>query len=203
MNIGIEIELPLVDRNGTAASYESVRNLFRLLMERYNFEPYFDTFTTELIGVRKRQERGWIDVGTDYGFCTLEVAFPPEDSFFSVQAAWNRFMDDTLLPALRVQELSVLGYGCQPKTETLRANYVAAKGHYKLWDKLVDRYPSHFSFDSWPGFASLQFNIDVSPEAIVQASNALIRLSPILWAWSMNSSVYASQVLSEIGRAHV
>lgn len=29
MNIGIEIELPVVDREGNAASYESVRNLFK------------------------------------------------------------------------------------------------------------------------------------------------------------------------------
>lgn len=82
MKIGIELELPVVDRNGEAASYESVRNLFKRLIEQYSFEPYFDTFTTELIGVKKQQGMGWIDVGTDYGFCTLEVAFPPEDGFF-------------------------------------------------------------------------------------------------------------------------
>ncbi|GBL11246.1 hypothetical protein MSj_02748 [Microcystis aeruginosa Sj] len=196
MNIGIEIELPVVDREGNAASYESVRNLFKKLAERHDFEPYFDSFTTQLIGVRKRQETGWIDVGTDYGFCTLEVAFPPEDGFFSVQTAWNRFMDGVLLPVLAEEELHILGYGCQPKTETPRAKYVAAKGHYRLWDKIVDQHPIHFSFENWPGFASLQFNLDVSPESIVLASNSLIKLSPVIWAWGANSSVSGSKVLS-------
>lgn len=101
-----------------------------------------------------------------------------------------------LLPVLTAEGLYILGYGCQPKTETLRSNYVAAKGHYKLWDKIADRCQSHFAFDSWPGFASFQFNIDVLPESIVQASNALIKLSPLIWAWGANSSVCGSKVLS-------
>lgn len=194
MKIGIESELPVVDQHGVAASYPAVQAVFRHLVERGGFEPYFDTLSGALLGAKRPQDGGTLDVGTDYGVCTLEVAFPPREGFGSAQAAWNECFDSVLLPALASQKLSVLGYGCQPKTETLGRAHIADKGHYKLWTILAERYPSHYAADAWPGFAALQFNVDVPPSQIVTSCNTLIKLSPLICAWGANSSVFGGRV---------
>ncbi|HKR48526.1 MAG TPA: glutamate-cysteine ligase family protein [Pseudonocardiaceae bacterium] len=194
MKIGIESELPVVDRQGVAASYPAVQAVFRHLVEQDNFEPYFDTLSGALLGAKRPQDGGTLDVGTDYGVCTLEVAFPPREGFASAQAAWNECLDSVLLPALASQRLSVLGYGCQPKTETLGRAYIAGKDHYELFATLVERYPSHYAFDAWPGFAALQFNVDVPLSQIVTSCNTLIKLSPLIWAWGANSSVFGGRI---------
>jgi gamma-glutamylcysteine synthetase len=191
--IGIESELPVVTRSGEAASRQKVGALFEWLVDHHRFEPYHDGHTGALVGVRRAEGAGWLDVGTDYGYCTLEVAFPPEESFSNAEVAWEGFLDDVLVPALEAQELSVLGYGCQPKTKAAGRAFVADKGHYEVWTDHMERHPSH-AIDGWPSFASLQFNLDVPPAELIPATNAFIKLSPLICAWSANSPVFGGRV---------
>lgn len=192
--IGIESELPVVDQHGEAAGRDAVVAVFDWLVSRHQFVAYRDGTTGAVVGVRTAQGEHGLDVGTDYGFCTLEVAFPPEDSLQAAEVAWNGFLDDVLLPALASQGLSILGYGCQPKTAAAGRAYIAPKGHYGLWATLVERYPSNFATDAWPSFASLQFNLDVPLSKIVRATNTFIKLSPMICAWSANSPIFGGQV---------
>jgi gamma-glutamylcysteine synthetase len=194
MKIGMESELPVVDHRGVAANYPAVQAVFRRLIERDGFEPYFDALNGELLGARKSQDTGTLDVGTDYGVCTLEVAFPPQEGFQNARSAWSDFLDSVLLPALASQQLSALGHGCQPKTATLGRAYIAGKAHYRLWDTLVQRYPSHYASDAWPGFAALQFNVDVPLSKLVTSCNTLIKMSPLICAWSANSAVFGGHI---------
>lgn len=194
MKIGIESELPVVDQQGVAASYPAVQAVFHRLVERDGFEPYFDALSGELLGARRRQDTGTLDVGTDYGVCTLEVAFPPQEGFEWARSAWNDSLDSILLPALTSQQLSILGHGCQPKTETLGRAYLAGKAHYQLWAALVQRHPSHYATDAWPGFAALQFNVDVPLSQLITSCNTLIKMSPLICAWSANSSVFGGRI---------
>lgn len=194
MKIGIESELPVVDHQGTAASYPAVQAVFRHLIERDGFEPYVDALSEELVGVRKKQGTGTLDVGTDYGVCTLEVAFPPQEGFENTRSAWNDCLDSVLLPALATRRLSVLGHGCQPKTETLGRPYIAGKAHYQLWDALLQKYPIPYAADAWPGFAALQFNVDVELPQLIASSNMLITMSPLICAWSAHSAVFGGRV---------
>ena len=191
--IGIESELPVVTRDGEAASREAVGALFQWLVDHYHFEPYHDGHTGTLIGVRREEGAGRLDVGTDYGYCTLEVAFPPEESFSDAEVAWNGILDEVLVPALESQGLSVLGYGCQPKTNGAGRAFVADKGHYQVWTDHMERHPSH-AVDAWPSLASLQFNLDVPLAELIPATNAFIKLSPLICAWSANSPVFGGRV---------
>lgn len=194
MRIGIESELPVVDQQGVAACYPTVQAVFRRLVEEDGFEPYFDVLSGEIVGARKPQDTGTLEVGTDYGGCTLEISFPPREGFKSVRSAWNDCLDSLLLPALASQELSALGHGCQPKTETLGRAFIAGKAHYQLWATLAERHPSHYAADAWPGFAALQFNVDVPLSKLVSSCNTLIKLSPLICAWSANSAVFGGQI---------
>lgn len=192
--IGIESEFPVVDNDGEVTTREAVEAVFRWLIERHGFEPYHDGMTGCLVGARKLQGESRLDVGTDYGFCTLEVAFPPEESFDSAELAWNGFLDEVLLPALASQGLSVLGYGCQPKSLAAGRPYIADKGHYQLVFYNLNRYPSPEVVDGFPSYASLQFNLDVALPKVVLATNTFIKLSPLICAWSANSPVFGGHI---------
>ncbi|MBZ4321105.1 glutamate-cysteine ligase family protein [Streptomyces huiliensis] len=194
MKIGIESELPVVDRNGFAAGHEAVRSVFRRLAARDGFRPYADTPGGEPVGVRAALPGGTLDIGTDYGFCTIEVALPPEEDFARAKAAWHACLDDVLLPALAAEGLSALAHGCQPRTETLGAPWLAAKAHYRLWLDRAERYPGHYAADAWPGFAAVQFNVDVPLDAAVTACDTLIKLTPLVFAWGSNDAVFGGAV---------
>lgn len=211
MKIGIESELPVVDRSGAAAGRGAVEALFRRIAAREGFAAYHDATTGALIGARSvpggtepggsvpggaARDQGVVtDIGTDYGVCTVELALPPREGFVSAKAEWHRALDSLLLPALAAEGLSALAHGCQPVTETLGAPYVADKGHYRLWLARAERYPGHYACDAWPGLAALQFNIDVPLPHLVTVCNTLVRMTPLIFAWGANSAVFGGRVL--------
>ena len=131
--IGIESELPVVDCHGEAAGREAMAAVFGALVADHGFEPYHDGHTGVLAGVRRHHGTGRLDVGTDFGFCTLEIAFPPEPGLVAAEAAWDELYEQVLRPTLTGEGLSVLGYGCQPKTPASGRAIVAREGHYELW----------------------------------------------------------------------
>lgn len=172
----------------------AMQRVFERLRDLDGFEPYHDTYTGALVGVGDRRDGGRLDVGTDYGFCTLEVALPPETGFEHARSAWNRCLDELVLPALASEGLTALGYGCQPRTETVGRAYVAAKGHYKLWADLVERCPVAYAADAWPGFAAIQFNVDVAVADLVPVADTLVKLAPLIVAMSANDAVFGGRV---------
>ncbi len=194
MKIGIESELPVVDRRGHAAGREAVQGVFRRLAGRDGFSPYADAASGALLGVRSPRAGGTLDIGTDYGVCTIEMALPPEEDYARAKAVWNDCLDSLLLPELAAEGLSALAHGCQPKTETLGGPYLADKGHYRLWLERAEQYPGHYAADAWPGFAAVQFNVDVPVDEVVTACNTLIKLTPLIFAWGANDAVFGGVV---------
>lgn len=194
MKIGIESELPVVDRLGEAAGREAVQSLFRRLAGRADFTAYHDAGSGALVGATSVRSNGTLMVGNDYGICTVEMALPPEEGFASAKAAWNQALDSLVLPALAAEDLSALAHGCQPRTETLGGPFLADKGHYRLWLAQAERYPGHYAADAWPGFAAVQFNIDVPLPQVVTFCNTLIKMTPLIYAWGANSAVFGSRV---------
>ncbi|MFF3274479.1 glutamate-cysteine ligase family protein [Streptomyces chrestomyceticus] len=194
MKIGIESELPVVDRRGAAAGRPAVRAVFERLAARPDFDPYHDATTGTLVGARSVRDHGTLDVGNDYGVCTVEAALPPEEGFAAAKAAWHRTLDDVVFPALAAEGLSALAHGCQPLTETLGGPYLADKAHYNLWLAQAERYPGHYASDAWPGFAAVQFNVDVPLPRVIDACNTLVRMTPLIFAWGANSAVFGGRV---------
>ncbi|WP_327297143.1 glutamate-cysteine ligase family protein [Streptomyces sp. NBC_01197] len=194
VRIGIESELPTVDAQGMAADERSVQALFGRLARQEGFSTYSDATSGTVVGVRSRRGSGTLDVGNDYGFCTVEMALPPEEGFAAAKSAWHHTLDSLLLPALGAEALSVLAHGCQPRTETLGRAYLADKGHYQFWLAQAERFPGHYASDAWPGFAAVQFNIDVPLSDVIPVCNTLISMTPLLCAWGANSAVFGERV---------
>lgn len=194
MKIGIESELPTVDTRGMAADERSTQAFFGRLARQEGFSTYSDATSGTVVGVKSRRGNGMLDVGNDYGFCTVEMALPPEEGFAAAKAAWHGTLDSLLLPALSAQGLSVLAHGCQPRTETLGREFLADKGHYQFWLAQAERFPGHYASDAWPGFAAVQFNIDVPLPDVMTVCNTLIAMTPLLCAWGANSAVFAERV---------
>ncbi|NBE53291.1 glutamate-cysteine ligase family protein [Streptomyces boluensis] len=194
MKIGIESELPTVDARGMAADERSVQALFRRLAGQEGFSTYCDATSGTVVGVKSRRSSGTLDVGNDYGFCTVEMALPPEEGFANAKAAWHDTLDSLLLPAMGAEGLSALAHGCQPRTETLGRAYLADKGHYQFWLAQAERVPGLYASDAWPGFAAVQFNIDVPLPDVITVCNTLINMTPLLCAWGANSAVFAERV---------
>nr|WP_206323955.1 glutamate-cysteine ligase family protein [Streptomyces sp. HNM0574] len=186
--------MPVVDHSGTAADSPPVHAFFQRLAGHEGFDTYRDGTTGTVVGVRAKRGDGTLDIGNDYGICTVEMALPPEDGFARSRAAWNGTLDSLLLPALRAEGLSALAHGCQPRTETLGRPYLADKGHYTFWLAQAERRPGHYAPDAWPGFAAVQFNIDVPLADVVPACNTLIAMTPLLCAWGANSAVFGGRV---------
>ncbi|MBI4066654.1 hypothetical protein HY411_02970, partial [Candidatus Gottesmanbacteria bacterium] len=86
--IGLECEFPLVKQNGEAAGYDTVRGMFRHLA-RGGYALHKDEGTGEVIAAQKENGFGkgrfgyqGDTIGTDVGYCTVEMSLTPEENLY-------------------------------------------------------------------------------------------------------------------------
>ena len=196
--IGLELELPVVTRDGEAVSYHTIKTMFSWL-EKKGWETTVDGGTGEVVEARKsitpsrgRFGYGKDIIGTDLGYCTLELAMCPENDLNALDLHWNA-MKKIMLEYLSPIGCHLLGYGIQPITQP-SSKLVANKGRYKFFEQeSLNRFIDQKYGQDVSAFAisaSNQCHIDIYKEEAIEAVNTMNGLAPLLSAVTANASVW-------------
>lgn len=204
--IGLEVEFPLVEFTGRAVKYDIVRGMFKFLKTK-GFELYKDAETSEVIYAKKKdqsnisRESFHSIIGTDTGYCTIEIALQPEDSLFIVEKQFNSIIH-LLSDYFRDNNCKILGYGIQPVTPptqelmTNSARYIMAQ-HIMAQRKSMNRFIDQRNgadLHLWTITASNQCHIDISEDEAIRAVNILNGLSGLQIALTANSPVWLGSI---------
>lgn len=200
--IGLECEFPLVDTTGNAIRYYVLVGLFKNL-ESHGFELHEDQTTGEIIyGTKFLEANGEespfnkIVIGTDAGYCTLEVAFKPESTLFAIEEQFNKIIE-LLIHYFNQNNAFILGYGIQPITQPSK-HLITRSGRYNLsprgsMNRFVDQRDG-VDFHLFTISASNQCHIEIGEDEAIRAINVLNGLSGLQIALTANSSVWRGEV---------
>jgi glutamate--cysteine ligase len=205
--IGLECEFPIVNsKTGEAVDYDTIRSLFNYLKGQGHKASY-DTGTNEMVGVEiessdivSSQVNYKTDVvGTDVGYCTVEISFVPADNIYSLESHFNQIMP-MLVKFLDEKGFSILGYGVQPITRPGK-KLLANKGRYVFFEQDAlnrnidqrDGVDLHYFTSS----SSCQSHVEASKEDAIDLVNIFNGLSGLFVALFANSPVWKGQIDQE------
>jgi gamma-glutamylcysteine synthetase len=200
--IGIELEFPVVQDNGEAVSYDTIRKMFAWLEEK-GWQVVRDGGTGESVEAVKSISEGKGRfgyekdiIGTDVGYCDVETSLSPEDNLLALEQHWLR-VKDTLLEYFSSENCHVLGYGVQPISHPSK-DLVAHKGRYAFFvqDSLNRFIDQQYGTDLtvFATSCSNQCHIDVYREEAITAVNVLNGLGPLLGAITANAPVWRGSI---------
>ena len=208
--IGLEVEFPVVDLTGKAVSYSIIKEMFRFL-ETKGFELHKDATTSEIIYAREplnldqksHTSSSSIStiIGTDSGYCTLEIALKPQDNLFACREEFHKIIG-ILTEYFRCHNCLILGYGIQPITPPSQ-NLITQRACHLMSQKIMAKRSAMNRFiDQREGSdldfgritAASQCHIDVTVDEAIRAANALNGLSGLQIALTANSPVWLGRV---------
>ncbi|HEV2403631.1 MAG TPA: glutamate-cysteine ligase family protein [Candidatus Saccharimonadales bacterium] len=190
--IGIEIELPVVESNGTTVKYSTIQRFFDWL-ENNGWRTTVDAGTGEKVAAERSVSAGkgrfGYDkdiIGTDVGYCTLETSLSPENDLFKLVEHWQK-IKGTLLEFFGPAGCHLLGYGIQPISPPSR-KLIAKKGRYLLM--VQDSLNRGQDLNLFAISASSQCHIDIFRDEAIRAVNVMNGIAPLLSAVTSNSSIW-------------
>jgi glutamate--cysteine ligase len=200
--IGLECEFPLVNRDGKAINYDVLRGMFQHLKSQ-GFELYKDVVTDETLYATKvftadQEQFGFNKnvIGTDTGYCTLEVALKPDDNLFAIEQQLNQTMR-MLSNYFLQKDCLILGYGIQPVTPPSK-HLMANSPRYTLplresMNRFIEQRDG-VDFHLFTITASNQCHIEISEDEVIRAVNVLNGLSGLQIALTANAPVWRGEV---------
>jgi gamma-glutamylcysteine synthetase len=171
--VGREIEIPLVDAEGEAAS---VAALWPALLNLPGSRVVHDEDTELIEGV----QRPYGFVSVEFGCGVVEVALNPEADLAALERAAEVALAE-LRAAAEPNGARLLGLGMQPRAATSREQMTPKRRYLKLLDQLGERVLC------WTGTAADQVHVDVSREELLPALNAVNGFAGAIIALSANS----------------
>ncbi|HET7120432.1 MAG TPA: glutamate-cysteine ligase family protein [Solirubrobacterales bacterium] len=171
--VGREIEIPLVDEQGEAAS---VAALWPALLDLPDSRVVHDEDTDLVEGV----QRPYGFVSVEFGRGVVEVALNPEPDLAALERSAEVALAE-LRAAAEPSGARLLGLGMQPRAATSREEMTPKRRYLKLLDQLGERALC------WTGTAADQVHVDVSREELLPALNAVNGFAGAIIALSANS----------------
>lgn len=191
--IGIELEIPLVKQDYSAADFDDIENLL-LSFSGEGWEKKFDPNTHALVAVQRETVNGTEVLGPDLGVCTFEIALAPVITLEEAIKYWRNFKSYILLPVTRNHKLKMLGYGNQPISSKLK-DLITKKGHYSIYKNMVSDNVREWFLQNFPGLSSVQFNFEIPKENVLVVLNTCLYLSAFIWAASANDPIADGKIL--------
>jgi len=131
--VGAELKFPLVNLNGSAASFETVCALWDYLKKR-GWQPVEDTMTGKIIGAKKPGEQNDTVASCETGFCKSEFSLAHVANLFDLDRS-VRALREELCPFFETHRVRFLGYGIQPVTPPSK-RLLMKKSRTSVWDKV-------------------------------------------------------------------
>ncbi len=190
--IGAELKFPLVNRDGTAASHNSVRALWDYLVWR-GWTPVENKITSQVIGAKKPGQQNDIVARCETGFCKPEFSLAHVANLFDLEKQINELRTE-LRPFCEENQVYFLGYGIQPVTPPNK-NLMMKNERTSPWVR-VDSSDKHLQRKDGEDVylftinAASHVHVSVSLEEAVDAVNVLNGFSGAQIALTANSNIW-------------
>lgn len=200
---GRESEYPLVSLNphryGEGILADDIEKVFQDMNKEYGWNQILDPETRRVIAVDAKIKHQIVNIGTDFGACTLEIAYAPNKTLKETEDQCNEVLGK-VNKILKENNIALLGYGIQPisapDTKLLAAKGRAATLESRFYTK--EKLNGHNTDVHYHTInASEQIHIDVSKKEAIRVMNMLNTLTPLLISLYGNSGVWLGKIDQE------
>lgn len=194
--VGAELKFPLVNADGTAASLETVRALWRHLSEN-GWRPVRDEITGEIVGARKPGPQNDHVASCETGYCKVEFSLAHVDNLFDLQMSIDALRQE-LKPFSERHGVYFLGYGIHPITPPGK-RLMINQSRTSVWDK-VFRSNRHIALHDGDDMHLFTVNtashvhLSVVMEEAVPAVNVLNGLAGAQIALTAHSNIWRGAI---------
>lgn len=200
--IGLECEFPVVFESGDAVSYGVIRLMFRHL-GKLGFTLHKDEGTGEVVAAdgaisdgKGRFGYNKDTIGTDVGYCTVEVSFAPEENLLLLDQHVTKVMR-LLVDFFSQHHCRILGYGVQPVTRPNKL-LLANKGRYIFFEQdSLNRFidpRDGVDLHVFTTSCANQVHIDIYKQEAIRAVNVFNGLSGLQIAFGANAPIWKGKV---------
>jgi glutamate--cysteine ligase len=194
--IGAELKFPLVNHDGTAASFDTICKLWSYL-EKQGWKPVKDTFTGNVVGARKPGEKNDTVASCETGFCKTEFSLAHVANLFELDRSISELCE-VLRPFTEKEHVYFLGYGIQPVTPPSKY-LLMKKGRSSIFDRLFrsNRYISPKDGSDIHLFtinSASHVHIDVPLDKVIPSINVLNGFSGAQIALTANSNIWKGNI---------
>jgi gamma-glutamylcysteine synthetase len=190
--IGSELKFPMVNLDGTAASFDTVCGLWTYLESR-GWKPVQDKMTGRVVGARKKGQQNDTVAGCETGFCKAEFSLAHVANLFDLQKQIDELRAE-LKPFCDKNKVCFLCYGIQPVSPPSK-RLMIKKRRTSPWTKA---FGSNRCIDEKDGDdmhlftinAASHVHVSVSPEEAIDAVNVLNGFSGAQIALTANSNIW-------------
>ncbi len=190
--IGAELKFPLVNADGEAVDYATIRRLWRYLNRR-GWEPVNDAVSAEVIGARKPGECNDTIASCETGYCKTEFSLAHVPDLNSLEEQIEELLDE-LQGFSDEEDVHFLGYGIQPLTPP-GEDLLMKKSRTSVWDRV---FPSneHIPLEKGDDFHLFTINsashvhISVDRDEAIPLVNVLNGFCPAQIALTAHSNIW-------------
>lgn len=194
--IGAELKFPLVNYDGTAASFETICALWEYLKST-GWQPVKDNMTGRIIGAKRKGLLNYTVAGCETGYCKTEFSLAHVGNLFDMEKQINELRKE-LQPFCKDNRVAFLCYGIQPVTSPCK-KLMMKKGRTSPWVKAFgsNRHIPEAHGDDVHLFtvnAASHVHISVSLEEAIDAVNILNGFSGPQIALTANSNIWRNKI---------
>ena len=194
--VGAELKFPLVNPDGSAASFETICSLWGYL-QKHGWQPVKDLITGNIVGAKKPGEHNETVATCETGFCKPEFSlahvanlFDLENSISELRKELHQFSED--------HQAFFLGYGIQPLTPPSR-RLLMKKARTSVWERIFasNRLLPLEDGDDVNIFtitAASHVHVSVSLEEAIPAVNLLNGFAGAQIALTANSNIWQLRI---------
>jgi gamma-glutamylcysteine synthetase len=193
--VGAELKFALVNPDGTAASRETVAELWQYLADR-GWNLVHDSLTEIPSGARIAGEQNDSVASCETGYCKTEFSLAHRADLNAIEQELTQ-LRELLRPFAKQHGVRFLGFGTLPATPPSEA-LIAKKGRASFWDRV---FPSNNFIAPEDGDdvhlftvnAASHVHVSVAPEEAVEAVNVLNGFAPAQIALMADSCVWKGE----------
>lgn len=194
--IGAELKFPLVNSDGTAASFNAACGLWDYLQAR-DWQMVEDEMTGQVVGAKKPGQRNDTVAGCETGFCKTEFSLAHVANLFELKSQIDELRTE-LEPFCEKNHVYFLCFGIQPVTSPTK-KLMIKKGRTSPWIKAFgsNRHVAKADGDDVHLFtvnAASHVHVSISQEEAVDAVNVLNGFSGAQIALTANSNIWRGRV---------
>lgn len=194
--IGAELKFPLVNSDGTAASFETVCVLWDYLGSN-GWQPVEDKMTGRVIGAKRKGQLNDTVAGCETGYCKTEFSLAHVGNLFNMEKQINQLREE-LKPFCKESGVNFLCYGIQPVTPPSK-KLMMKKARTSPWVKAfgANQHITENDGDDVHLFtinAASHVHISTSLEEAVDAVNVLNGFSGPQIALTANSNIWQNKI---------
>lgn len=194
--VGAEIKFPIVKKDGSAIDYENLLELYDFLLKK-GFKARKDPYSGDIKEVYREQRISEDVIGTETGFCKLELSIAPESNIFDLEKKYEE-IKGYLIEFSKKKEIYFLCYGTQPLSPPGN-NLRMGVGRHLYWEKLFgsNRVVSEnkgSDVDLFTLNATCQAHVDLKREEIIKAFKTVNGFVPAQIALNGNSKIWKGDI---------